>query len=262
MDQHRDICNLAEIECPCKMATGCSFRCQRRDMPVHALEHIKGLLNVVQEKQHIIQDLSEAQCKAVVADFYRDCTFHFLSIDTDLSKFDLTKPNIRGRLETILEFIGAPSYDGEVHENEVDCYEPFSHNKQMARNRAVMFSDTDIVSSLARILLKPLAFTEIQLEYTLKVLYSLVWDTSSSHMSWDDSHPQLIKLALTTLGKCLEMFFNTTSDIFDIIPTITNWTPIHLNNEDYMCGVATVMAGFLKVIRLERVLVTDVFKVI
>eukprot|EP01035_Chromulina_nebulosa_P022524 gene22524-29167_t len=186
MDQHRDICNLAEIECPCKMATGCSFRCQRRDMPVHALEHIKGLLNVVQEKQHIIQDLSEAQCKAVVADFYRDCTFHFLSIDTDLSKFDLTKPNIRGRLETILEFIGAPSYDGEVHENEVDCYEPFSHNKQMARNRAVMFSDTDIVSSLARILLKPLAFTEIQLEYTLKVLYSLVWDTSSSHMSWDD----------------------------------------------------------------------------
>eukprot|EP01035_Chromulina_nebulosa_P022525 gene22525-29168_t len=76
------------------------------------------------------------------------------------------------------------------------------------------------------------------------------------------AHPQLIKLALTTLGKCLEMFFNTTSDIFDIIPTITNWTPIHLNNEDYMCGVATVMAGFLKVIRLERVLVTDVFKVI
>jgi hypothetical protein len=75
-------------------------------------------------------------------------------------------------------------------------------------------------------------------------------------------YQDFIRQALTTLGKCLMLFFRGVTDKLDIIPTITYWVPNHINNEDYMCGVATVMAGFLKEIRLERVLVTDVFKVI
>eukprot|EP01036_Dinobryon_divergens_P039979 gene39979-52772_t len=226
-------------------------------------QHITGLLEVVSGQQSIIQELSEAQCEAAVEALRRELAYplyEMLADRLDCNDYQ-AKSDISDRLISILRLIGAPSYHGDDEATNCKLLRSRITKQRAQENRHFIFSQTEAVKILSNILCYPFDYTKPQLEYTLKVLYSLAWDASSSDLTWEDCHVPFEE-ALTTLGKCLVLFFSGVGEKLEIIPIITDWVPNHMYNEDYMCGVATVMAGFLKVIRLERVLVTDVFKVI
>ena len=173
--KHDEICELKTVCCPYERITGCSFECQRKDMPSHTMDsgiHMTGLFNHLLGLEETCDYLFEEKCNSIVHDIAREIAnpvYSKLAKKTNNVTFYNVLTNL---LVSLTEMVLPPS-------NE---YMPILVPK---KNRSILvkhkkryrefFRHNAETKVLGAILGKPGHFKKDQIKYALLAIYGIYY---------------------------------------------------------------------------------------